>query len=57
MPIHLNLSAPHQVVAANSHYYKQPTEPLYLNRTLQFHNFIYLRDGQWMVTESDTVIF
>ncbi|MGI6635473.1 MAG: helix-turn-helix domain-containing protein [Christensenellales bacterium] len=57
MPIHLNLSAPHQVVAANSHYYKQPTEPLYLNRTLQFHNFIYLRDGQWMVTESDTDYF
>ncbi|MGI6636423.1 MAG: helix-turn-helix domain-containing protein [Christensenellales bacterium] len=57
MSIHLNLAAPHQAIAANSHYYEQPTEPLYLNRTLQFHNFIYLRDGQWMVTESDIDYF
>lgn len=54
MYVYLNLSAPRQVVAANSHYYEQPTEPLYLNRTLQYHNFIYLCSGQWMVTESET---
>ena len=53
MAISFNLSAVHQVVAANSHYYEKPTEPLYLNRTLQYHDLIYLCEGQWMITENE----
>jgi len=54
MAISFNLSAAHQVAAANSHYYEKPTEPLYLNRTLKYHDLIYLCEGQWMITENDT---
>jgi len=54
MAISFNLSAVHQVAAANSHYYEKPTEPLYLNRTLQYHDLIYLCDGEWTITEKDT---
>ena len=53
MPISFDLSAAHQVVVANSHYYEKPTEPLYLNRTLQYHDLIYLCEGQWMITENE----
>lgn len=53
MAISFNLTAAHQVVAANSHYYEKPTEPLYLNRTLQYHDLIYLCEGQWMITENE----
>ena len=42
------------MAAANSHYYEQPTEPLYLNRVLQYHDLIYLVDGRWAITEGDT---
>lgn len=52
MPISFNLAAPHRIAAANSHYYDKPTEPLYIDRTLQYHDLIYLCDGQWMITES-----
>ena len=52
--ISFNLAARHQVAAANSHYYEKPTEPLYLNRTLQYHDLIYLCEGQWMITENET---
>ncbi|MGI6172510.1 MAG: helix-turn-helix domain-containing protein [Christensenellales bacterium] len=48
------LNAPRRVVAANRHYYGQPTEPLYLNRTLQYHDLIYLAEGKWTFTENDT---
>lgn len=54
MAISFDLTASHQVAAANSHYYEKPTEPLYLNRTLQFHDLIYLCEGQWMITENET---
>jgi len=53
MAIRFNLGAAHQVAAANSHYYEKPTEPLYLNRTLQYHDLIYLCEGQWMITENE----
>lgn len=53
MPIAFDLNKQHHVVVANSHYYKKPTEPMYIDRTLQYHNFIYLVDGNWMITEND----
>lgn len=53
MAISFNLSAAHQVAAANSHYYEKPTEPLYLDRTLQYHDFIYLCEGKWTITENE----
>jgi len=54
MSISFNLAATHQIVSANHHFYEKPTEPLYLNRTLQFHDLIYLVDGEWTITEQDT---
>lgn len=54
MSISFNLSAAHQIVSANNHFYEKPTEPLYLNRTLQFHDLIYLVDGEWTITEQET---
>ena len=54
MAISFDLTGTHQVVAANSHYYEKPTEPLYLNRTLKYHDLIYLCEGQWMITENET---
>lgn len=51
--IHFDLTAAHRVVAANSHFYEQPTEPLYLNRVLRYHDLIYLLDGRWAITEGD----
>ena len=50
----LNLSAPHHVVSAQSHYYEQPTAVLYLDRTLRYHDLIYLEKGQWLFTENNT---
>lgn len=54
MSFALNLSARHEVVAANSHFYEKPTEQLYLNRTLQYHDLIYLVKGQWLITEGNS---
>lgn len=48
MAIGFNLAQPHRVVAANSHYYKTPTEVLYIDRVLPYHDLIYLVDGGWM---------
>ena len=53
MSISFNLAASHQIISANSHYYDKPTEPLYINRTLQHHDLIYLCSGRWMITESE----
>lgn len=53
LTISFDLSVSHSVVAANSHFYEKPTEPLYLNRTLQYHDLIYLCDGNWTITESE----
>lgn len=49
----IDYSKRHDVVSANSHFYDQPTEPLYINRTLQYHDLIYLVDGQWTITENE----
>lgn len=53
MSIHINLNTPHHVVAANSHYYKQPTNERYIDRTLPHHDLIYLVDGSWSMTENE----
>ena len=51
MAIIFNTDRVHRVVAANTHYYEQPTTPLYLDRTLEYHDFIYVENGQWLFTE------
>ena len=53
MSIHVNLSAPHHVVAANAHFYKTPTEERYIDRTLPHHDLIYLVEGSWSITENE----
>lgn len=53
MSIYFNLNKTHQIALANLHFYEKPTEPLYLDRTLQYHDLIYLCKGHWMFTESD----
>ena len=50
---HIDLSAKHNLAAANAHYYKQPTEERYIDRVLQYHDLIYLIDGGWSFTEQD----
>ena len=54
MSVAFNTAARHRVIAANSHWYREPTAPLYLNRALQCHDFIYLIDGEWLITENST---
>lgn len=54
MSISFDLSARHRVVAANAHYYKIPTDERYIDRTLQYHDLIYLIDGGWSITETDS---
>lgn len=53
MLVRMNMNLPHRIVSANSHYYKNPTEPLYIDRTLQYHDLIYIKDGTWMITENE----
>ena len=53
MSIHFNLSKKHSVIAANSHYYKVSTEERYIDRTLKYHDFIYVLDGKWAITEDN----
>lgn len=51
MSIYFNPNKKHSVIAANSHYYKTSTEERYIDRTLKFHDFIYIIDGKWAITE------
>lgn len=53
MPINLDLRQPHKIIAANSHYYKTPTEVLYIDRVMPLHDLIYLVDGSWVITENE----
>lgn len=53
MAIQIDLSTRHSVVAANAHYYKDPTDARYIDRTLQYHDLIYMVEGQWGFSESD----
>ena len=54
MSICFDLSVRHRVAAANLHHYSIPTVPHYLDRILQYHDLIYLVDGQWLITENDS---
>ncbi|MBQ3080411.1 MAG: helix-turn-helix transcriptional regulator [Clostridia bacterium] len=54
MSIAFNISRRHKVKAANSHYYENPTASLYIDRILEYHDLIYLEQGQWLITEGDT---
>ena len=54
MSVAFSLTERHRVAAANSHWYHQPTSPLYLDRVLPCHDFIYLEAGQWTITENST---
>lgn len=54
MSFSVNLSQRHYVAAANSHYYKIPTNEKYIDRVLQYHDLIYIIDGQWCIQEGDT---
>lgn len=53
MALHFDLSAPHRIAAANSHYYKAPTDVLYLDRVMKYHDLVYLEEGGWCFTESE----
>lgn len=53
MAIYMDLSAPHSVVSANFHYYRTPTQQRYIDRTLQYHDLIYILEGDWAFTEDD----
>lgn len=53
MSIHLDLHAPHTIVNANSHYYRQPTEQMYLNRVLPIHDLVYMVEGEWAIVEDE----
>lgn len=53
MSINIDISAKHHVVAANSHFYKTPTAERYIDRTLQYHDLIYLIDGRWAISENE----
>jgi len=53
MAIHMDLSAPHCVVSANSHFYREPTRERYLDRTLQHHDLIYILEGDWAFAEGE----
>jgi len=52
MTFSMDLSQPHRIVAANAHTYTTPTEALYIDRTLVYHDFIYLIEGEWLFSES-----
>ena len=51
--IYLDLNTTHSLAAANAHYYKEPTDEHYIDRTIHYHDFIYLIDGSWCFTEND----
>ena len=51
--IYIDLKSNHTLAAANAHYYKIPTEEYYVDRTLQYHDLIYLIEGSWGFTEND----
>lgn len=52
MTFSIDLSQPHKVVSANAHTYTTPTEALYIDRTLVYHDFIYLIEGEWLFSET-----
>ena len=55
MPIYLDLSYRHKVIAANAHYYKEPTAERYIDRILPCHDLIYIQEGSWSMVEETKV--
>ena len=53
MPIALDPNAEYRIVAANAHYYKTPAPERSIDRVLPYHDFIYLLEGQWAITEGE----
>ena len=51
--IYIDLNAAHSLAAANAHYYKEPTDEHYIDRVIQYHDLIYLVDGNWCFSEND----
>lgn len=51
--IYLDLNARHMLVAANTHYYREPTQARCIDRVLPYHDLIYLVDGGWSFTEEN----
>ena len=49
--INLDLTAPRSLAAANAHHYKEPTEERYIDRTLKYHDLVFMVDGGWSMTE------
>ena len=49
--INLDLSASRSLAAANAHHYKEPTEERYIDRTLKYHDLVFMVDGGWSMTE------
>lgn len=54
MSILLYLSGRHEIISANSHFYRTPTEERYIDRVLPCHDLIYLVEGDWSMTEDGT---
>ena len=52
MTFYIDPSQPHHIASANSHTYTAPTEALYIDRTIVYHDFIYLIDGEWLFSET-----
>lgn len=53
MSIALDPKAEYRIVAANAHYYKTPAPERSIDRVLPYHDFIYLLEGQWAITEGE----
>lgn len=49
--INLDINAVRTLAAANTHHYKEPTEEHYIDRTLKYHDIIFMIDGGWSMTE------
>lgn len=49
--INLDLNATRTLAAANAHHYKEPTEEHYIDRTLKYHDLIFMISGGWSMTE------
>ncbi len=49
--INLDLTAPRSLAAANAHHYKEPTEERYIDRTLKYHDLVFMVEGGWSMTE------
>ena len=54
MAIALDPAPRRRILSADSHYYRKPTSPLYLDRVLPCHDVIYLENGKWVFTENET---